>query len=146
MILNRLKNAVNPLVVVQIYILKYLECHNEESIVVDVNKTVKEVKVINDNSVVTKKDSKNEKKYSFKINEEVKQIRINNSMAEANIHYKKEMTKVWDNLQRYFMDEKYGKESQLLSDTLPMVVGSEYAIIECNHFQVMATGEERMEA
>ena len=41
-------------------------------------------------------------KFGFTINEEVKNVRINNSMATANINYKKELTKIWDKLDEYF--------------------------------------------
>ena len=65
----------------------------------------------------------------IKVNEENKQIRINNSMATANMAYKKELQAIWNNLEKHFMDVKFGKIAQLLSDTEPMVVGSEYAIL-----------------
>ena len=50
-------------------------------------------------------------------------------MATANIKYKKEFVDIWNKIDDYFMDDKYGKVAQLLSDTTPMVVGTEYLIL-----------------
>ena len=134
-ILNRLKDAINPVVVVQIYLLKYIEEDRvkKDSLTKENNPEIISRAIIeNQKSDKIKKDkTENTSKHGkININKEVRDIRINNSMAEANIHYKKEMSKIWDNLNRYFMDEKYGKVSQLLSDTIPMVVGSDYAILQ----------------
>lgn len=132
-VLNRLKDAVNPLVVVQIYLLKYVK--NEE-LKSDVLKEEEKPKIIAREIIDKEKIDKSENEKNpnrnnkIKINEEVREIRINNSMAEANIHYKNEMSKIWENLSRYFINEKYGKVSQLLSDTIPMVVGSGYVILQ----------------
>ena len=151
-ILNRLKDAVNPLIVTQIYLLKYInENEKKEEIVkkIEINETKtvtmpqsnereenfgnkEEIKPISDNL-----EKRKEENHRIIINENVKKVRINNAMAEANIHYKNEMKKIWENLRRYFMDEKYGKVSQLLSDTIPMVVGSEYAIFTTNSEGIM---------
>ena len=132
-ILNRLKDAVNPLIVVQIYLLKYVkneELQKEVSSIEEKSKIIAR-EIIDKEQTTKKKEEKNANRSSkIKVNEEVRKIRINNSMAEANIHYKNEMGKIWENLDRYFMDEKYGKVSQLLSDTIPMVVGSGYAILQ----------------
>ena len=135
-ILNRLKDAVNPLVVVQIYLLKYVK---DEELKGDAIPKEEKTQIIAREIINKEKDDKSPKENNtnntnrnnkLKINEDVKNIRINNSMAEANIHYKNEMSKIWDNLSRYFINEKYGKVSQLLSDTIPMVVGSGYAILQ----------------
>ena len=144
-ILNRLKDAVNPLIVVQIYLLKYIKDDEliEEKKELESKKEIiaREINETNKNNIINEVENKKKEKIEDKIiskqnkiciNEEVKNIRINNSMAEANIHYKNELKKIWDNLSRYFMDEKFGKVSQLLSDTQPMVVGSDYAILQCD--------------
>lgn len=141
-VLNRLKTAINPMIIVQIYLLKYFENHRI------ISREIKQE--INMETETGNSNNADENKYDFvscsgnnnsnyllnkannvhiSINESNKLIRINNSMATANISYKKELILVWENLKRYFMDEKYGKIAQLLSDTKPMVVGSEYAIL-----------------
>lgn len=148
-ILNRLKDAINPLVIVQIYILKYIEKNNAKSsgflakteaniisreIKFDVNvqnvisREIKNPQVNVENKPVAKANN-GIKTNQIKVNEENKQIRINNSMATANMAYKKELQAIWNNLEKHFMDAKFGKIAQLLSDTEPMVVGSEYAIL-----------------
>ena len=158
-ILNRLKDAINPMVIIQIYILKYIEkidCekHNVDKIIsreIIQKQQISEKNAQNDDAKVTKmlenntNDSLREtenhnngkisnkdllfKSTQIKINEEVKNIRINNSMATANITLKKELTSLWKKMDEYFMDKKYGKVAQLLSDCEPMVVGSEYCIL-----------------
>jgi hypothetical protein len=82
----------------------------------------------NDNEI-EKKRKNGQISGKIHVNLQNKQVRINNSMATANIAYKRELTKIWDNLSKYFVDEKYSKVAQLLSDTTPMVVGSGYAIL-----------------
>ena len=138
-ILNRLKDAVNPVVIVQIYLLKYLKdiksVHNEQKSEVNVKIISREIKTVMDKSSEIVKKEKNELKKEEKntnkilINEENKNIRINNAMATANLNYKKELTTIWKSLEKYFMDDKYGKVAQLLSDTEVMVVGSNYSIL-----------------
>ena len=132
-ILNRLKEAIEPIVIVQIYILKFMD---SEQIV---NKS--EPKIISQEIKLPEKEQKNETVNAPKeekkpkntinivVNEENKKIRINNAMATADIRYKKELTDIWKELDKYFMDSKFGKVAQLLSDTVPMVVGSEYLIL-----------------
>ena len=145
-VLNKLKDAINPIVVVQIYILKFMidfvskdNVQTSENIdndkknisqeIITDNKSEQDV-VIN-STKETKKTSSNNVTGSLNIvvNEEIKNIRINNAMATANIKYKKELSDIWNNLSEYFMDEKYSKVAQLLSDTTPMVVGTEYLIL-----------------
>ena len=138
-ILNRLKDAVNPVVIVQIYLLKYLKdiksVRNEQKNEVNAEIISREIKTVMDKSSEIVKKEKNELKKEEKntnkilINEENKNIRINNAMATANLNYKKELTTIWKSLERYFMDDKYGKVAQLLSDTEVMVVGSNYSIL-----------------
>ena len=138
-ILNRLKDAVNPVVIVQIYLLKYLKdiksVHNEQKNEVNAEIISREIKTVMDKSSEIVKKEKNELKKEEKntnkilINEENKNIRINNAMATANLNYKKELTTIWKSLEKYFMDDKYGKVAQLLSDTEVMVVGSNYSIL-----------------
>ena len=136
-VLNRLKDAINPMVIVQIYILKFVEQDKNniaQKIILDKNISqaieVKETKSI---SQAIKKEEKKTKKedntVNITINEEVKNVRINNAMATANIRYKKELGNIWNDLSTHFMDEKYGKVAQLLSDTTPMVVGTENMIL-----------------
>ena len=144
-ILNRLKDAINPMVIVQVYILKFVETGNniakKEEIKED-KKISQEIisneKEIVDNSIKeTKKSTKSTKKASsdevkttsIVVDEDIKNIRVNNAMATADIKLKKELTDVWNKLNDYFMDDKYGKVAQLLSDTVPMVVGSDYVIL-----------------
>ena len=138
-ILNRLKDAVNPVVIVQIYLLKYLKdtksVRNEQKNEVNAEIISREIKTVMDKSSEIAKKEKNELKKEEKntnkilINEENKNIRINNAMATANLNYKKELTTIWKSLEKYFMDDKYGKVAQLLSDTEVMVVGSNYSIL-----------------
>lgn len=146
-ILNRLKDAINPMVIVQIYILKFVEDGNlsKENMVSSENKNIareiiseKNVDKIIDNPVkeektvakTTKKSKKSDDKLvNITVNEKIKNIRINNAMATADIKFKKELTDIWNKLNNYFMDDKYGKVAQLLSDTLPMVVGTDYVIL-----------------
>ena len=143
-ILNRLKDATNPLVIVQIYILKFLNnisremkkngnC-TEKIISQEINDT--ENSNQNNEKTSLKNDSENEKNCKneqisgkIHVNLQNKAIRINNSMATANINFKKELTLIWKDLNKYFIDDKYAKVAQLLSDTVPMVVGSDYAIL-----------------
>ncbi len=148
-ILNRLKDAINPMVIVQVYILKFVESGNnndsnnkkEENKIIS-QEIISEAKEVVDSPVdnipeQVKKASKStkttmketEKTTNIMVDEDIKKIRVNNTMATADIKLKKELTDVWNKLDDYFMDDKYGKVAQLLSDTVPMVVGSDYVIL-----------------
>ena len=69
------------------------------------------------------------KKSDFAINEEVRTNLINNALASANKLKKEEFVDKWKNLDSFYVDKKYAKMAQLLSDTFPMVVGNEYMIL-----------------
>ena len=132
-ILNRLKEAIDPVVIVQIYLLKFIDEQNsgvkEEPKIIsqEIKLPHKEEKVV---EKLVEKPKKEEKPVaSFTVNEENKKIRVNNAMATADIKFKKELSTIWDGISEYFMDSKYGKVAQLLSDTTPMVVGTDYLIL-----------------
>ena len=151
-VLNRLKDAVNPIVVIQIYLLKYIENIEKNNINIekseqsdfisreikidgakDVDDSKKSDKIISREIISNQNLAKEQVKIvengqHFVVNLKNKEIRINNAMATANKNYKNELVGVWSSLNKYFMDDKYGKVAQLLSDTDVMVVGTNYAI------------------
>lgn len=151
-LLNKLKDSVNPLIIVQVYILNYMNKENKDDQLendykkenirkVDVNIT-KNPQIISreimNGSKVEKsnnleiKEKKEVKKQNFDkmvVNKQTEGIRINNALATANITLKKEVISKWNDLNESFLDEKYGKVAQLLSDTTPMVVGEGYMIL-----------------
>ena len=140
-VLNRLKDTINPMIIVQIYILRFVEQNSLGNISQNDNENISQEIIARE--IIEKKSNKetnnvkkeeksfenNNKNSSITINENVKFVRINNSMATANKNYKTELTKIWNKLDDYFMDEKYSKVAQLLSDTTPMVVGTDNTIL-----------------
>ena len=159
-ILNRLKEAINPMVIVQVFILKFIEesnnfiekpVKNTEKIIAreiilpekseeKVSKTTKSVEKEQKSEVKEeikeepvreekKTKTKEKKKSEIVVNEDIKKIRINNALATANKDFKNELIKLWNDLDKYFMDDKFGKVAQLLSDTSPGVVGTDYLIL-----------------
>lgn len=137
-ILNHLKDAINPLVIVQIYLLKYIEDNTEnDKIQIEQrneseNNISREI-ITKENNIVfqEKKEVNNHKNVvtEIHVNQKTKSIRINNAMATANINYKNELLEVWKGLNRYFIDDKYSKVAQLLSDTEIKVVGRNHLIL-----------------
>ena len=141
-ILTLLKEALNPLVVSQIYLLKYMNVEkNNYNIMGNIqNDSTNISREMTKNDKIAPKMPLNEQKMHQKasemiVNEKNKEIRINNALATASIKFKKNLTDKWEIIDNYFMDDKYGKISQLLSDSKPMVVGEEYSI-----FSVSTTG------
>ena len=155
-LLNKLKDTVNPLIIVQVYILNYMnkssdDCNlntgnqmlsidsqpqNQTKIISweikSLPKEEKNTKIESKNTENTSKNEENTKNGSkMTINKATESIRINNALATADINIKKQIISKWENLSGSFMDEKYGKVAQLLSDTTPMVVGTEYMILTC---------------
>lgn len=153
-ILNRLKDATNPLVVVQIYLLKYIENISREikeenrvdsdslNCVKNISQEIKnkenseknnqilnEIKTPKIDTEFEKNCKKAQISGKIGVNLHNKSVRINNSMATANINYKRELTQIWQKLNKFFTDDKYSKIAQLLSDVVPMVVGTDYAIM-----------------
>jgi len=140
-LLNKLKNSINSLVIVQIYILNYM--NNDESSkelnVKNENAEKNNPQIISREIINVEKTSANNTKIEhhseinkMTINENTEKTRINNALATADITLKKEIILKWENLQDYFLDEKYSKVAQLLSDTTPMVVGNGYIILTCS--------------
>lgn len=151
-VLNRLKDAINPLVVIQVFILKFIEKISRSESKTD-DKIISREIIDKENEVLTeeknnfaqnniklektcknaqisgKKDVKITNKVKFSINQDIKKIRINNAMATANLNYKRELTDLWKDLDKFFMEDKYGKVAQMLFDTEPMVVGTNNLIL-----------------
>ena len=143
-VLNRLKDAINPLIVVQILILQFVNniISRENDIDLLEKNTVLNEKIVKNSKNISREINYNEKNDLLSktivvekninktiINEDNKKIRINNAMATANKNYKNELTELWKNIDTYFLDDKYGKIAQLLSDVVPMVVGNKYIIL-----------------
>ena len=145
-ILVELKSSLNPLVVVQIYILEYINKKSSNLLIKNEAIAVQKETQISSksDSIISREmmlNDKNAPKMPLKqpklhqncseieINDENRKIRINNALATASMSLKKEMCTIWENLSNKFMDEKYGKITQLLSDLMPMVVGNEYLIL-----------------
>ena len=134
------------MVIVQVFILKFVENNFNKTLDEEKNNIKIEKESISQEIILPEKDlekslktpkamkfSKNNSKIdSIVVNENIKQIRINNTMATANINYKKDLSIVWKKLNDYFMDDKYGKIAQLLADTVPMVVGTNNMILTTN--------------
>ncbi len=151
-ILNRVKDAINPMIIVQVYILKYIDNNINvkelemkknisRGIILESNNISREIKENNKTEEkIIKSKVKSTKKIdnvSLVVNEENKNIRVNNAMATADKSFKKDVTKIWNDLTSYFMDEKDGKIAQLLSDTEPMVVGTKYMILTVDSEGIM---------
>ena len=135
-LLIELKDSLTPYIITQVRLLDFI-INNVDSNVQ--NKVpVMEVKNISQEKIETKavEDKKTTKsvsssrtKIDFKINDEVKNNYINNALATANKSKKDLYVEKWNNLDSFFVDKKYAKMAQLLSDTFPMVVGDGYMII-----------------
>ena len=147
-VLNRLKEAINPIIIVQIYILRFINCKknisqeinslnnnisremiNEEKNISPKTKTSKNKQKIISREIKAYENNKKDTLNKIIVNENVKKIRINNAMATADIKLKNELSKKWESLSEYFLDDKFGKVTQLLSDCFPMVVGDKYIIL-----------------
>ncbi len=151
-LLNELKESLNPIVITQVEILKFCENMNNISreikteddknisreIISEGKKNVENKNLIENtlSNESVRNDEKTEKKCKndqisgkIHVNLQIKAIRINNSMATANKTLKENLNKKWNDLSRFFMDERYSRVAQLLSDTIPMVVGDNYMIL-----------------
>ena len=142
-LLIELKQSLTPYIISQVRILDFMinnfeksvqctpvnlkdhgvQCTTEES--KNISREIKKEESNEDNKSV----SSSKKKSDFSINEEVRTNLINNALASANKVKKEEFVDKWKNLDSFYVDKKYAKMAQLLSDTFPMVVGNEYMIL-----------------
>jgi hypothetical protein len=102
---------------------KVVQCTTKESKII--SREIKKEETKKENNSVSLSKSKKD----FSVNEEVKNNLINNSLASANKNKKEEFVEKWKGLDSFYIDKKYAKMAQLLSDTFPMVVGDEYMIL-----------------
>ena len=134
-LLIELKQSLTPYIITQIKLLDFMmsidnqnnvQYPKEEKIISqEIKKEVKPVKP----KEVDKSVSLSKSKKDFSVNEEVKNNLVNNSLASANKTLKEEIVNKWKELDSFFIDKKYAKMAQLLSDTFPMVVGDHYMIL-----------------
>ena len=142
-LLIELKQSLTPYIISQVRILDFMINNFEKSVQCTpanlqdqgVQCTTEEQKIIS--REIKKEESEgnrkpvslSKKKSDFAINEEVRTNLINNALASANKVKKEEFVDKWKNLDSFYVDKKYAKMSQLLSDTFPMVVGNGYMIL-----------------
>ena len=142
-LLIELKQSLTPYIISQVRILDFMINNFEKSVQCTpanlqdqgVQCTTEEPKIISreikkeESEENSKPVSLSKKKSDFAINEEVRTNLINNALASANKLKKEEFVDKWKNLDSFYVDKKYAKMAQLLSDTFPMVVGNEYMIL-----------------
>lgn len=142
-LLNILKTALNPMIMVQVSLLeiineiqkKGIDNNLKSDIYAENLKISKISQEIVDKNLKVDKNSvkkeevvpKNDKK--LEVSEKIKNIRVNNTLAKANLSFKKEMISCWSNLDKYKLDKKYGAVVQLLEGSIPMVVSDSNLII-----------------
>ncbi len=142
-LLIELKQSLTPYIISQVRILDFMINNFEKSVQCTpvnlqdqgVQCTTEEPKIIS--REIKKEESEenslpvslSKKKSDFAINEEVRTNLINNALASANKVKKEEFVDKWKTLDSFYVDKKYAKMAQLLSDTFPMVVGNEYMIL-----------------
>jgi DNA polymerase-3 subunit gamma/tau len=142
-LLIELKQSLTPYIISQVRMLDFMINNFEKSVQCTpvnlqdqgVQCTTEEPKIIS--REIKKEESEenslpvslSKKKSDFAINEEVRTNLINNALASANKVKKEEFVDKWKNLDSFYVDKKYAKMAQLLSDTFPMVVGNEYMIL-----------------
>ena len=134
-LLIELKQSLTPYIITQIKLLDFMlnvdnqnnvQYSNEEKIISqEIKEEVKTKKPKETNVSV----SLSNPKIDFFVNEEVKNNLVNNSLASANKTKKQDFVNKWKELDSFFIDKKYAKMAQLLSDTFPMVVGDGYMIL-----------------
>ena len=142
-LLIELKQSLTPYIISQVRVLDFMINNFEKGVQCTpanlqdqgVQCTTEEPKIISreikkeESEENSKPVSLSKKKSDFAINEEVRTNLINNALASANKAKKEEFVDKWKNLDSFYVDKKYAKMSQLLSDTFPMVVGKEYMIL-----------------
>ena len=134
-LLIELKQSLTPYIITQIKLLDFMlnidnqnnvQYSNEEKIISqEIKEEVKTKKTKEANVSVSLSNHKKD----FFVNEEVKNNLVNNSLASANKTKKQDFVNKWKELDSFFIDKKYAKMAQLLSDTFPMVVGDGYMIL-----------------
>ena len=135
-LLIELKDSLTPYIITQVRLLDFIinnvDSNVQNKVPVMEEKNISqekiETKAVEDKKA-TKSVSSSRTKIDFKINDEVKNNYINNALATANKSKKDLYVEKWNNLDSFFVDKKYAKMAQLLSDTFPMVVGDGYMII-----------------
>jgi len=142
-LLIELKQSLTPYIITQVKILDFMinnydNASQSTSAALQnngVQSYTSDSKIIS-REIMSEKDKKETKsvslsksKQSFTVNEEVRLNLINNALASADKKKKDDLVNKWSNLDSFYVDKKYAKMAQLLSDTFPMVVGNGYMIL-----------------
>ncbi len=132
-LLNTLKTSLNPLIMTQVSLLSLVK-NKEKKEVLEKDENVSyenKIKETKKGKVVNKKVEtlSISKKDGIIINESIREIRINNTLAEANLAFKNNFISNWSRLSEYRLDSKYAKIIQLLELSTPLVVSDKNVII-----------------
>ncbi len=131
-LLIELKQSLTPYIISQVRILDFM-VNNEK--LNGVQCTPFEEKIISQEIKIKKKEiddksvSLSKSKTEFSVNDDVRNNLVNNSLASASKTKKEEYVDKWNSIDSFYVDKKYAKMAQLLSDTFPMVVGDGYMIL-----------------
>lgn len=134
-LLNVLKTTLNPLIMTQVSLLNMVNGEEKNK---SLNKVETEPVIENKPVLQNKKNEKNEEskvvnnKSTYSINEEIRLLRINNALAQANLSFKNTFLKNYQHISEYRLDEKFAKVAQLLEISTPLVVSDKNVIIGNN--------------
>ncbi len=132
LLLNDVKNSLNPFLITEV---RLIELTNKINISQEIEFPKIIAREIIDNSV--KEEKKKESDISREIvktdklivNDKIKEIRINNALANADKKCKTDAQTVWESLKDDFVNDDVKKYAQTLFDTEPMVVGNQYVLL-----------------
>lgn len=119
-LLSKLKDSLNPGLLVEVYFLKYINSN-----VLSEQKN-SNANIIDKTNII---EANSHKKDEFEINEKIENIRINNTMATANLSLKNELIEKQKLFNDYIRDNKYKNAVKLLMDSQIMVVGEKNVIL-----------------
>lgn len=129
-LINNLRKTNNQKVIMEIYCLKMslIFDNKEKNIITEENE--------NDKKIITSKDDKKEAEDN--INDEIKKIRINNSLAGANKQLKSEFVNKYKEINEYVSNKEYNSIANLLLKAVPEIVSDKNIIFSFkNNFDVI---------
>lgn len=120
---NEMRFSNNKKILLEVTLLNY--CFSD-------SKNIEELKTekVAENQKDEKKNSINEEeKLNAETLENLKGIRINNTLVSANKSYLNEIIKHWSELKKYTVDQLYGLAAGILVDSIPRAVGENNILV-----------------
>jgi DNA polymerase-3 subunit gamma/tau len=136
---NEMRVSNNQKILLELALLSYC-FDNKENKPISKEEDISEKKSKNPPEVKMKRDMVDKSKLK-----NLKEVRINNTLVTANKNTLNELTKRWNEIRAYTIDELYGMYAGMLIDSMPRAIGDDNILVTYIYESMVERANENLE-